>query len=328
MQATSRRATSRVNTSVSGFTLVELLVVIAVIAILIGVLLPALAGAREAGYKSVSAGNLRSIATLMNVYGNDYDSEFPMVTGNPRTASAPPEYNVGKDKRLPPSVWAQVQGTYGGFAGFFSYDQEDKNPSATAYTVDKAYYHNGSNWTLGSKEGRAVPICFPYVESGGDFGMLQNPADRLDGGENGLPAIRPETIKDEKGVCWHNISYMYVAGLNQRTPQLGILGDETNALDWGNTLYCSTIGANTSNWRGTLRKNEPDLNKRGYNDRDNHGKAGGNFAYTDAHVEWIPQRFGVKQTNTYQVGFDPHDRIFAEIQRFLAGGTGSVQTID
>ena len=60
------------------FTLVELLVVIAVVAILIGVLLPALAGARGAAHASIDANNLRQVQLGAQVYTNDYETFLPM----------------------------------------------------------------------------------------------------------------------------------------------------------------------------------------------------------------------------------------------------------
>jgi len=51
-----------------GFTLIELLVVIAIIAILIGLLLPTLAGVRESGRDLVCVTNVRSMSQVMNMY--------------------------------------------------------------------------------------------------------------------------------------------------------------------------------------------------------------------------------------------------------------------
>lgn len=60
-----------------GFTLVELLVVIAVIIMLAGFLLPVLGKAREQGLRTSCMNNLKQIGLAIALYRLDYNDAFP-----------------------------------------------------------------------------------------------------------------------------------------------------------------------------------------------------------------------------------------------------------
>lgn len=63
----------------AGFTLIELLVVISIIALLIGILLPALGAARESGRKIACASNVRQEVLAVAIYTNDYRDHLPIA---------------------------------------------------------------------------------------------------------------------------------------------------------------------------------------------------------------------------------------------------------
>jgi prepilin-type N-terminal cleavage/methylation domain-containing protein/prepilin-type processing-associated H-X9-DG protein len=75
-----------------GFTLVELLVVIAIIGVLIGLLLPAVQAAREAARRSSCSNNLKQIGVGLHVYADSNarggDNFFPWLTTGGTGASA------------------------------------------------------------------------------------------------------------------------------------------------------------------------------------------------------------------------------------------------
>lgn len=101
------------------FTLIELLVVIAIIALLISLLLPSLAKAKESGRTTVCLSNMKQIAAAFNLYANDYkgaiweagnanpfrfwhsgpqNPRLPVSAANPAVVGAAFEYLTRVDK--------------------------------------------------------------------------------------------------------------------------------------------------------------------------------------------------------------------------------------
>src|SRR5262245_30703054 len=62
---------------IAAFTLLELLVVIAVIALLISILMPALSGARQAAQEAVCLANIKQTAVTFFQYSLDNSSTIP-----------------------------------------------------------------------------------------------------------------------------------------------------------------------------------------------------------------------------------------------------------
>lgn len=60
-----------------GFTLIELLVVISILAVLLALLMPALASARQASKRGVCLSNLRQIGIAVHTYADDFEGKIP-----------------------------------------------------------------------------------------------------------------------------------------------------------------------------------------------------------------------------------------------------------
>src|SRR5262245_10407065 len=66
----------------AGFTLIELLVVISIIALLIGILLPALSKARDSAKVTLNLSNQKQLATATAYYLNEFKGCFFPHEGN------------------------------------------------------------------------------------------------------------------------------------------------------------------------------------------------------------------------------------------------------
>ena len=128
-----------------GFTLIELLVVMVIIALLVGLLLPALGRAREEARKTQCRSNLRQIGLAMNIYCHDNKGYTPQVLGYVATGPG----GIREHRILPTENFASnYKAPQNGFLHAYVIakvtQRADPFNPATARGRDDSWWENGS----------------------------------------------------------------------------------------------------------------------------------------------------------------------------------------
>jgi len=154
----------------TGFTLIELLVVMVIIALLVGLLLPALGRAQEEARKTQCRSNLRQMGLAMTMYANDNTGYTPVAYGYVMKAGSfatrmtnPSHYYAGMHTSL---IMLPMVDKYHGssYTGYHVYDAFD-DPirwSGSVYTR-----LDGTSFVYGERNGPTVISGLGLLFSGG-----------------------------------------------------------------------------------------------------------------------------------------------------------------
>ena len=147
-----------------GFTLIELLVVMVIIALLVGLLLPALGRAKEEARKTQCRSNLRQIGLAIEMYANDNRDWTPQVLGFAQTSGSMKEHRILPSEMFPnsyrcpqaPETHALLVPKVSMNATNFAFPQ--------AYATDDPWWEN-NHWPQGP--GGAQPTGLGRLFAGG-----------------------------------------------------------------------------------------------------------------------------------------------------------------
>jgi prepilin-type N-terminal cleavage/methylation domain-containing protein len=199
----------------SGFTLVELLVVIGIIALLISILLPTLNKARESARRTKCLANLRSIGQMVNMYANQNKGVIPIGHSNDTGA---------------PSVWYSVN---------YYIARWNTNPDDIRYVglgllipaniigsspgEGEVFYCPSTNEdTFHAMKSSQGPN--PYIDDLLAGNPMNGKATRISYGQRASDPTS-DAAQDHRGVCWLASGAIYhpVNGWTDQTTRVGMM---------------------------------------------------------------------------------------------------------
>jgi len=265
----------------SGFTLIELLVVVAIIALLISILLPSLARARELAKRTACAANMSGIGKGLHTYSNEGNQGMPIAFHQPATAD-----NVGL---------VNYVGAIGSKRGQLGVPAagEIVQTSATDTISGKTISTVRNLWTL-IRTGGSTPGSFTCPSSEDAKNDEDSPQDYWDFGiGQQLTETAPKLQTYYKQCSYgYQVPYGRLGKPNADADQRTVLAADKGP--WSNSLTSEYAGATAmssaviSGLQNLVSGSSPD-DWRPYNS-PNHGGVGDgegqNVLYADSHADW------------------------------------------